>query len=915
MTSIRHLFLATTALIACGHLVAAQGRSTAIQARAEANSATPISMNIPAQPLEKALQAFAAQSGLQVIFPTELTQELTSPALEGSYTPEAALTRLLANSNLRYIYANPRTIAIQSLSSDAQISNSHESRPTSQATGQASSSEAADGAPGRSQDFWNRFRLAQAQQGPPAATPSKATGAQDGGEQLEEIVVTSQKRVENIQTVPISVTAISADTLNQQHLFDPTQLPMVAPSLTYQTANNQIGGLYFSIRGMGTQISGPSAEQSVATVVDDVTMARPQFSNIQFYDLSRIEVLNGPQGMLFGKNASAGLINIVTARPVIGTFDAMTRVSYGITDDASSGREMIGQGVVNVPTSDNSALRISAFMTHQDGFEKDIYNDEFLGLNEGGMRIKYLLKPNSSWEIYLAADYAEENGPSNSVITDRFAAPGGVLQQQDALAGITASPNNIYQASNSPNSNYFKVGGGQANVTYFLPNDLSITDIAAVRSYHDRTNLDADLLPIPFFDADEQGRDELQISNELRLTSPSESRFQYQAGLYYLHLRYNFFVHFAELYEPLFPPPPPGLYNAGGDKDEVSHTDSAAVFGQAQYSIIEGLRIIGGARFTDDSISQSQVFSDPNILLSPFYPPGPSSGSVNRKNFSFRTGMEYDIAPDVMSYVTFTRGYKGPMFNDQPLRLVNPEIPIDVEAGVKSTFFDRRLTFNIDVYHEDLHGFQSQAYIPGNSTLGVVILNAGNLRAQGVETDFRAIPLKGLTLSGAADFNDAKYQSFQGNPCYYGEPTGTSGTNVCLPDGTSDSSGNRLAFAPRFTATLAANYERPVTSRFNGYIEGNYYYRGNLNFSANGDPQTRVGGYSMIGGSAGVETDDSRWRVSVFVRNLTNKRIPSFIEANPLTGSFGDGAKGGDYWQQFDVNSFRTVGASLDWRW
>ena len=191
--------------------------------------------------------------------------------------------------------------------------------------------------------------------------------------ELAEIVVTAQKRQENLQKVPIAITAVSADTLRERDISEAAELPQLVPSLQQQSINNQVGSVNFSIRGVGTAIYGPQVESSVGTVVDEVAMSRPQFAVVQFFDLDRVEVLRGPQGMLFGKNASAGLINIVTSQPELNKYEATAHLSTDVRDTDSSARDILAEGMVNVPVSPESALRISAFTNHEDGFEQNTY--------------------------------------------------------------------------------------------------------------------------------------------------------------------------------------------------------------------------------------------------------------------------------------------------------------------------------------------------------------------------------------------------------------------------------------------------------------------------------------------------------------------------------------------------------------
>jgi len=743
---------------------------------------------------------------------------------------------------------------------------------------------------------------------PGSPAPQRSAQTADDGTQLEDIIVTAQKRSENVQTVPIAISVLTADQLQNQHIFDASQLQYSVPSLQQQSKNNQVGAANFSIRGVGTTVYG-QVEAAVATVIDDVALARPALGVVQFFDLDRVEVLRGPQGMLFGKNASAGLINIVTAKPRIGEFEGLAHLSYGKTNSGSSGNEALAQVALNIPVSSNSAARISGFVTRQDGFGSNIYMTEILGLTEFGARLKYLWHPTDRLEIFLAGDYAKENGPGGSLLFRRVDAPGGFIAAQDAAVGITASPSNTKIASDAPTDNHFELGGVQGRVTYSFGGGYSITNIAAWRAYHDRSMLETDQLPIDFFNVNNQGLDQRQFSNELRLASPSGVVFEFQAGLYYLYIRDSGLLEQGANLRPVFPPVPPGLTLFGGRGNVDLINRSYALFGQGKLSLSRSLRIIAGGRLTHDDIGGIAHGDTTGFVIGNTFS-GTLSGTLKETNFSFRVGAEYDVAPKVLAYVTFARGYKAPSFGGSTgLAVVKPEIPSNIEIGLKSTLLDNRLVFNLALYHVLFQNYQAQAFDP--VTLGFPLTNAGSVRAQGVEMDFRALPLQGLSLSGGLAFNDAIYKNYQLG-CYYGQPTGTTGRNVCLPNQTTDATGNQIAYAPKWTGAVSAEYEHTISNSLKGFVTGNFYYRSSVNFSAAHDPKTRVGAYGLFGGSLGIETTDSRISLSVFARNLFDKRTPTFIVADITSPFNGDAALGGDYWQSFGETSFRTIGASLD---
>lgn len=742
-----------------------------------------------------------------------------------------------------------------------------------------------------------------------------ASATQDDGA-LAEVVVTAQKRSENLERVPIAVTAISADALQTAGAVTTSDLVTLVPSLQRETTNNQVGSTNFSIRGIGTAVYGPQIESSVAVVIDGVTMARPQFGVVQFFDIDSVEVLRGPQGTLFGKNASVGLIDIITNDPKLGVFEGTADLSYGHRDTDFGGNAVTAEAVANLPVGDTSALRVSGFYNHNGEFIKNIFRPtEFLGEDEGGVRAKYLWRPDDHWSVLIAGDYIQEVGPSNSVFSPRFSAPGGFIASRDQIAGLTPSPNNLEIASGNDTTNTFEVGGAQADIVYNFSSGMAITDIVAYRVYKDSTAIDLDFTPDEIWNGTIENRDYRQFSDELRISSPTGQPLIWQAGLYYLDMRATLPSTLLLDLEPLATAPPPNSFNIGTFFVPTSTNQSYAAFGQATYSLTDSARLTAGGRFTRDEVGYTDnVYGshDGQTYLAPLYPPGHYANSDNVSNFSWRLTGEYDLTSGVTSYVTWARGYKGPGFDQLTATLVRPEIPVNVELGLKAEVLDHRLTTNVALFDMNVHDFQAQAEQPG--TNGFTTLNAGNLRARGVELELRARPIRQLTVDAGFTYNDAIYASFQGAPCYTGEPTGTSGRNVCFANGTTDASGNQLENAPRWVGTLGTTYDETLTDQLNGFGGVTLYYRSSSNFSAEGDPRTRIGSYALLGANAGVHSPDGKWRVAAFGRNLTDKRVPAYIFADPLAGVYGDAAKGGNYWQQFDENSFRTFGLNLSYK-
>ncbi len=482
------------------------------------------------------------------------------------------------------------------------------------------------------------------------AAESKAT--------LSEVVVTAMHRPEILREVPISVTAIDAKTIQDRHITDPSQLVYAAPSLQVQSNNASPVASFFSVRGIGTLAFVKFIEQSVGVDLDGVALVRPETGVLAFYDINDVEVLNGPQGMLFGKNASAGLVNITTRNPELGHFGGYVTGEYGNMTTPGNGSEYQGQAVLNIPVTSNSALRITGVYLHTDPFVKDVFTsaNEQYDHTEKGARVKFLWEPTSQLSINLAADYARSDGIGPGETTDRSLAPGSPQNFLDALVGVTPGPKNLQNSSDSPTNDRFESGGVQATIIYNMPNNGSVTNILAYRGYDERGVGDNDQHQINIEDNLAGHFKFSQLSEELRYASPIGQRFEYQVGAYYLTARvYENATVAADLGMPA--PPPPFIGILGLDATDIGHFESAAAFGQATYHITSKLRVLAGARFTHDYVD-NVTYSYPTLTVLPALPVGTiPKTSVTANDVSWRGSVQYDVTPDVMGYVTVARGY------------------------------------------------------------------------------------------------------------------------------------------------------------------------------------------------------------------------------------------------------------------
>ncbi|MCX7282679.1 MAG: TonB-dependent receptor plug domain-containing protein, partial [Novosphingobium sp.] len=370
-----------------------------------------------------------------------------------------------------------------------------------------------------------------------ASTPAFAQAADaQAGETgaAGEIIVTAQRRSENVLKVPVSVTVVSSEQLIQRGVNDLTAVTKLAPSLQVAQDNT------FSVRGVGTATFANTVEASVSQVVDDVVLGNREYAANAFYDIARVEVLNGPQGLLFGKNASAGLVNITTNKPKLGE---MSFIADGeLVQRARPGDDGTGyqiRSTINAPLGENAALRLNAIYSDNDPItvtkvNPAVRND--LGLTNLGLRAKLLVEPTDALSIYVIGDYNRQRGITGRFdITFRQFGPGS----QYPARGLVAGPNNLNYNTDAPNYRDSDTGGAQANISLQLGNGMELSSISAWKTVSIDQQFDSDQTPFNFFNFNGGKSSYDQYSQELRLALPSGEALSGQFGLYYYRSQGN----------------------------------------------------------------------------------------------------------------------------------------------------------------------------------------------------------------------------------------------------------------------------------------------------------------------------------------------------------------------------------------
>lgn len=758
------------------------------------------------------------------------------------------------------------------------------------------------------------------------ASPSSST----------EIIVTAQRRSESLQKIPVSLTAVTSDIIQSRQINDLSQIARAAPSLQIGSDNG------FSVRGVGTLTFTGTIDSSVALSLDEVNLGRPFLAAPQFIDLERVEVLNGPQGLLFGKNASAGLLNIVTAKPKLGVYSSKTDVEIvqrDTPDAAGSASGVVVREVLNIPLGANAAFRLNALYSYQEpgttfvgtplpGVRNDTDNRSYT------LKGKFLYEPSEALSIYIIGDYTKNSGVAGAfdrpyLKTD----PTSINLPALNADGLTAGEDNFSYGGERGYYRDLKTGGAQANIAYELDSGIEISNLAAWRFYkidqqYDIDNLSADGASINLTD----GRYD-QYSNEFKVALPAGNRLSGQVGLFYFKstldqsnlIRGSNYISPSTLRgfpfcvgAPVNPGPPPNCSVSnvsflGRDNDYVLNTESYAGFGQLTYDVTDQLELIAGGRWTRDKVSINLTQGQFPYFTNLGGPRGTLDRSYSNTDFSWKLGAQFQATPDIMLYGFYGRGYKGPGFNDVAPNVntdlvVREETSKTAEIGFKTAFFDRKLTFNVSAFHTKFDDFQVQSFDPIVRTFQ--ILNAAKVTTKGFEVNMFANPVEGLSFNGSASVLDAKFDSFPGAQCYPTQATG----GCSLTVQTFDAAGLNLPNAPKFTATVQGKYEFQTSGSTKPFIEANWYYRSSVKPQTAETPGATIPRVHLIGASFGAQLGENV-RLSLFCRNCTNQHLPVSISTEPGDASArnnrGQATPKLTLVSTYSLDSFRSVGANM----
>lgn len=746
---------------------------------------------------------------------------------------------------------------------------------------------------------------------------------------LEVVTVTAQKIEQNLQQVPISITTVQGNALEARQIDSFDQLQFVAPGLSFNAGVNARQSAS-TIRGIGTGLFNVGIEASTAVAIDGVIMGREGAGLFDFVDVWRVEVLRGPQGTLFGKNASAGVISIITRAPT-STFEGAFNIAYG------SFNEVNLSGSISGPLTDRVTGRISAYTNTRDGYvdnvNPDAVQDKVNERDEQGARAKIRFEFSDNSELLLSADYVQRDQAQGALTHREFSTPGvigsgflpvvfvpingGIGPQLIADAasalGIEPGPENLKIGSEALFSSAMDAWGLSAQYAHTL-GAFELVSLTSYREWASVDNNDADLVPLPFLSINIGDLAQDQFSQEIRLDSPRDQALTYTFGLYYFeqHLDQD------NIQGGSFPLGPRGAFLPFGTELRSEFSErNYAIFGQGEFAVTDQLALIAGLRLLNSAIEGKQEKSVAEGFIAPFLGQSISSGRESAddddSDIVWRLGAQYYLSGATNFFATVSRGYKaagivtGLSINpvaSNTLPVVAPERPTQYEAGVRHTGFDGRLIANLTLFYTQVEDFQQQALIPNEGGIpNFGVTNAGIVESQGFEAQLTVLPSRGLTLSMALAYTEAVFDEFLRAPCDDVFQTAEEGCISIDGARAQDLSGNRLPNSPDWVVNGLARYDFDLNDNWNGFAQLGLQYRSDTDFANNNNPRQRQDAYVLVDAQLGVHFPGERGVFAVFGRNLTDE---SFVES--IVGSPFDA---GGLAQFLTLESQRTWGVKL----
>ncbi|WP_156680767.1 TonB-dependent receptor [Sphingomonas profundi] len=704
---------------------------------------------------------------------------------------------------------------------------------------------------------------AAAQQGRVPAEQVPASDA-DGG--IQDIVVTAQRRAENLQDVPITMSVLGASELQAAGIANVEQVARLTPGLfvgKFDTLRPQV-----YLRGVGSRVFDPGSEGSVGIFTDESYMGRFSGSLTDVLDVERIEVLKGPQGTLYGRNTIAGAINIITRAPT-DTFEGYAEASYGNYNQYDV------RGAVSGPLSDTVRFRIAARTGHRDGFSRNTASGR-RGNGDDGDVIR----------ARLAADVTERLTVDLIGEYQHASLPGLLQESTGSRQFLQAASSPSYTPTPDKYSEAYNIDGYSRRSIYSGVGKIAwrgdAVTLNSITSYRRSTigqayDLDATPRNIWTFDYRERSR---QFSQEVRLSSSDDGAatfggaIDWVLGGYYYNEQTRRADHFNLGADSIF-----ATNQAATEVNTYAtriSTKSYAAFGQITANLTDTLHITAGGRYTHDRKAAVITTTTTSTIPPSYYPGFTVRPGKSWSSFDPKLTIDYQLSRRILAYATASRGFKsgGFQYNSTNAALAavvfNPERAWTYEAGLKSQFLDNKVQLNVAAFYYDYKNLQLPLFVllppPAPAGSGSnVISNAAKSTIKGIDATTLIAVTPEFTLSGGVSYLDAKYDRYV--------------------TGTANYSGNRMIRSPKWQANAAASYETPLNDALKLKLRGDWSYTSRIFFEADegARPFTSQEGFSLFNARVGLAEIDDRWAVEGWVSNIADKHYVNTVFSVPVT--------------------------------
>ena len=727
------------------------------------------------------------------------------------------------------------------------------------------------------------------------AAHAQEAGADAG--QLDEIVVTAERRSENLQKVPVSVGVVQGDALRNLTAGggDILELAARVPGLYAETTTGRIFPRFY-IRGLGNIDFYLGASQPVSIIQDDVVLEHVVLKSNPVFDVNQVEVLRGPQGSLFGRNTTAGIIKFDTIRPSMD-WEGRAQASYGsyntVTFDGGIGGPIV---------ADKLAFRVSALYQHRDDWVDNTYTgpsadgtvspkkDAMGGYNEKDVRLQLLMTPTENVSMLTSVHARDYDG--TSTIFHR----AGLTKGSNSVSGEPRSKIALDEAMNNPQA--YKTYGASENIAIDM-GPVTLTSITAYETTSGYSRGDTDGgagadYPVNgvangFGQSQGNVRDLDQLTQEVRLASNGDSAFKWQVGGMYFDSRDT-----TDFYQR--------AYFLTGTANNPNNwvrlrnkNESWGLFGQASYEVVPGLTITAGGRYTKDTKETRLVRATANAAGVSNYA-GRRYVKLTGKEPSWDVSALYEVTLEVSLYARVARGFRGPtiqgrsaVFNSD-FTTADSETIMSYEGGIKTNLLGNRLRFNLSGFAWKVKDIQ----LNGNDVNGNgVLFNADAAKAYGLEADLEARPFDNLTLSAGlsllhSEINDknvyAQVCTLNGVVvCTVEDPTVTNARGVFA-----QIDGNPLPNAPKYTANIAARYDVPLGNGGKIFAATDWNIQGYTNFVLYKTKEFYSKGDFEGGLKIGYTAPDGKYEIAAFARNITGEKNMKGVIENYMAPVFNE---------------------------